>query len=208
MAITKLDNVTDLSLATYRKQYSVQDDADLIRQYQLDTLNDKLSEAVDEINNASLENAYSASTTGIKVAEVTLTATQIVGTATGDLGHANGAVLVAAAGAGYVHEFISAVLIYDFLTGDYEGGGDDLVIQVGVNAAQVTMTPVILSADCLGAGTDKIVQVNALSASDQALTILGDNIISIKCTAYTAGTPTAAGTLKCIVSYRTHTTGL
>ena len=208
MAITKLDNVIDLSLETYLQQYSTVDDADLIRQLQLDTVNDKLNEGIDEINSASLESAYGASASGIKVAEVTLTAIQIVGTAAGDLGHADGAILVAAAGSGYVHEFISAVLIYEFVTGDYEAGGDDLVVQVGVNSGQVTFSAAIADADLIGAGANKIVQVNALTATDQALTIAGNNIISLACTAFTAGTPTAAGTIKCITSYRTHATGL
>jgi len=43
----------------------------------------------------------------------TLTATQIVGTAAGDIGNANGAILVAAPSSDYALEFVSAVLIYD-----------------------------------------------------------------------------------------------
>jgi hypothetical protein len=138
-----------------------------------------------------------------KAASVTLTATEIVGTAAGDIGHASGATLVAAPGAGYVLEFVSAVLIYDFDTAAYTGGADDTVIQNGDGA--VALSTAIAGADLLEAAGDKIVQVNALAASDQAL--VANKPITIQGTALTQP-GTAAGTLTCHVTYKIHTTGL
>jgi hypothetical protein len=138
-----------------------------------------------------------------KTASVTLTATQIVGTSAGDIGHAAGATLVAAPGAGYVLEFVSAVLIYDFDTAAYTGGGDDTVIQDGDGG--VAMTTAIAGADLLEAAGDKIVHVTALSASDQALT--ANKPLTLQGTALTQP-GTAAGVLRCHVTYKVHTTGL
>ncbi|NJO07985.1 MAG: hypothetical protein HC876_22075 [Chloroflexaceae bacterium] len=91
------------------------------------------------------------------VAVKTLTATQIVGAAAGDVGSTAGAELVAAPGAGYVLQLVNAVLIYDYATAAYTGGGDDNVIQNGDGA--VALTAVIAGADLLEATGDKIVQV-------------------------------------------------
>ena len=137
----------------------------------------------------------------IQTAEVTLTATEIVGTAAGDIGHASGATLLAAQGAGTVVEFISAVLIYDFDTAAYTGGGNDLVIKQG----STTLTAAIAAADLLGASGDKIAQVTQLSASDQALT--ANTGLSLVGTAYTQP-GTAAGVLRVKLAYRVHSTGL
>ena len=133
----------------------------------------------------------------------TLTAAEIVGTAAGDIGHAAGATLVAAPGEGYVLEFISAILIYDYATAAYTGGGDDNVIQNGDGAVALSTT--IAGADLLEAAGDKIVQVNALAASDQALA--ENKPITLKGTALTQP-GTAAGVLRAHVTYRVHTTGL
>jgi hypothetical protein len=97
----------------------------------------------------------------------TVAAANIVGTDAGDIGHANGAELVPAPGAGYVLELVSAILIYDFDTAAYTGGGDDNVIQNGDGA--VALTTPVAGADLLEAAGDKIVQLIPLSASDQAL---------------------------------------
>ena len=136
--------------------------------------------------------------------EVTLTATEIVGTSAGDLGHASGATLVAAPGVGFALQFIQAVLIYDYATAAYTGGGNDTFIQNGASA--IALSTVIASADMLGAAGDKIVQVMPLSASDQALT--ANTPLTIKSTTAWTQPGTAAGVLRCNVLYRSIATGL
>lgn len=135
-----------------------------------------------------------------KTVEVTLTATEIVGTAAGDIGHAAGAVLVAAQ-AGIIYEFMSAVLIYDFNTAAYTGGGNDLVIRQGTTA----VTSAIAGADLLLDTADDIAYVNALSAADIKLT--ANSTLNIAGTAYTQP-GTAAGVLRVILTYREITSNL
>lgn len=150
------------------------------------------------------DNRIDAFSSEILNAEVTLTATQIVGTSAGDLGHASGAELVAAPGAGYVLQLINAVLIYDYSVAAYTGGGNDTFIQNGASA--VALTTSIASADLLGAAGDKIVQLTPLSASDQALT--ANTSLTLKSTTAWTQPGTAAGVLRCHVLYRLITTEL
>ncbi len=135
--------------------------------------------------------------------ETTLLVPEIVGTDAGNIGHSAGATLVAAPGAGYALEFVSAVLFYNYDTAQYGGGGDDTVIQNGSTAT--ALTAAIAGADLLEAAGDKIVQVNALAASDQAL--VANKPLSLQGTALT-DPGTAVGTLRCVVKYRKHATGL
>jgi len=135
-----------------------------------------------------------------KTVTTTLTAAQIVGTAAGDIGHASGAILVASPGSDYVLELVSAVLIYDYLTGAYTGGGDDTTIQLGT----VDQTAAIAGADLLEASGDKIVMLTPIAATDLPMTV--GTSLNLQGTALTAGT--GAGVLRCNVTYRIHTTGL
>lgn len=137
----------------------------------------------------------------IQIAEVTLTATEIVGTSAGDIGHAAGAVLVAAPGAGNLLEFVSATLIYDFDTAAYTGGNNDLVIRQGTTAVSAA----IADADLVGDSADDIAFVNALSAADIKLT--ANSTLNLAGTAYTQP-GTAAGVLRVKVAYRVHATEL
>lgn len=134
----------------------------------------------------------------LQTATVTLTVTQIVGTAAGDIGHSAGAVLVAAPGATKILEFVSAVLIYDFDTAAYTGGNNDLVIRQGTTAVSAA----IADADLIGDTADDIAYVNALSAADIKLT--ANSTLNLAGTAYTQP-GTAAGTLSVRITYRVHT---
>ena len=136
----------------------------------------------------------------VKTDLVTLTAAEIVGTSAGDIGHSAGAVLVAAA-PGVTHEFISAVLIYDYSTAAYTGGNNDLTIRQGTTAVSAA----IADADLVGDSADDIAYVNALAAADIKLT--ANSTINLAGTAYTQP-GTAAGVLRVYVTYRSITTGL
>lgn len=137
---------------------------------------------------------------------VTIDSTKIVGNASGDLNHADGHVLVAAAGTGYALEFVSAFIIYDHATADFAGGGNDLVVQVGVNGAQVAMSSALTAATLLTASADAMMRVGAI-ATEVVYSDAG--IISLYAgTAYTNNGGTAAGLLRVHITYRVHTTGL
>lgn len=132
----------------------------------------------------------------------TLTATEIVGTAAGDIGHANGATLVAAPSSDYALEFVSAVLVYDFATAAYTGGADDLVIALGSGGA--ALTTAITDANLIKAAGDKVLKISAI-ATEKNLTV--GTAISLRGTAYT-NPGTAAGVLRVYTTYRVVTTGL
>lgn len=133
---------------------------------------------------------------------VTLTATEIVGTAAGDVGHADGAILVAAPSSAYALEFVSAVLIYDYSTAAYTGGaGDDMVIRIG----STTVSPAIATTDLITATGDQVVHLRALSAADYDLPV--GSTINLNATEITQP-GTAAGVIRVHITYRVHTTGL
>lgn len=132
----------------------------------------------------------------------TLTATEIVGTAAGDIGHASGATLVAAPSSAYALEFVSAVIVYDFATAAYTGGANDLVVALGSGGA--ALTTAITSANLLTAAGDKVLAIKAI-ATEIPLTV--GTAISLRGTAYT-NPGTAAGVLRVYTTYRIITTGL
>ncbi len=134
----------------------------------------------------------------------TLTATTIVGTAAGDLGHADGVALVAAPGAGFALQFIRAIAIYDYDTAAYTGGGDDTSIRLGSGGAAIT--GIVTSANLLGAAGDKIVRFEPLAAA--ALPVSVNVAISINSTTAWTQPGTAAGVCRIYTTYRIITTGL
>lgn len=134
----------------------------------------------------------------------TLTATTIVGTSAGDLGHASGVELVAAPGAGFALQFIRAIAIYDFATAAYTGGGDDTSIRIGGGGAAIT--GIVTSANLLGASGDKIVRFDPLAAA--ALPVTANAGISINSTTAWTQPGTAAGVVRIYTTYRVITTGL
>ena len=133
---------------------------------------------------------------------VTLDTLEIVGTDAGDIGHANGAILVAAPSSDYALEFVSAVLIYDYATAAYTGGaGDDLVIRIG----STTVSPAVATADLITATGDQVVHLRALSAADYDLPV--GSTINLNATEITQP-GTAVGVIRVHITYRQHTTGL
>jgi hypothetical protein len=139
--------------------------------------------------------------TAIKTAEVAISSAEIVGTASGDLGHADGVEIVAAPGAGFALQFIDAVIIYDYDTAAYtDGAGDDL----GFFINSVAVSPSIATADLITKAGDTVISTSAL-ATDYVLGV--NSNINLACTAVT-DPGTAAGVIRVKVRYRTITTGL
>ncbi len=139
----------------------------------------------------------------IVATSTTLSKTEIVGTAAGDLGHANGAVIVAAPAATHTYVFIGMNLIYDFGVAAYTGGADDLVVCYGAGGA--TLSGATTSANLLGAAGDKQVFVYPLTTAGNPLTAGAG--INLKSTAWT-DPGTAVGTLRIITFYRVIEHGL
>jgi len=133
----------------------------------------------------------------------TLTATEIVGTAAGDIGHANGATLVTAPTSDYTLEFVSAVAIYDYAGAAYTGGANDLVVAIGSGGAAIS--GVCSTANLLGAAGDKIVYFTPLTTVAVPMSV--GTAISLRGTAYTQP-GAAAGVLRVYTTYRKILTGL
>lgn len=138
--------------------------------------------------------------TNIYTKEVTLTASTIVGSTAGTIGHTDGAILVSAPSSSYALEFVSAVLIYDYDTAAYTGGNDDMTIRVG----SVSQTSAITDTNCIKGTGDKVYRLGCTSTQ---LSLGVGSTINLKGTAFTQP-GTAAGVLRVQINYRIHTTGL
>lgn len=136
---------------------------------------------------------------------VTIDSTKIVGTAAGDLAHADGAILVASPGTGFTLEFVSAFMIYDHSTANFGGGNDDVIVQVGVTGTQVTVSGAITDANLFTAAGDKILRLGSTATE---LVHADNGAISLKSTLVYTNPGTAAGLLRVHLKYRMHTTGL
>ena len=112
--------------------------------------------------------------------------------------------LVAAPGAGYVLELISAMLIYHRDTATYGGGGDVTINYSG--GAAITTT--IVAANSFGAAGDKIFSFNKLNAAGGYTMPVNTAIVITNATAAFTDPGNAAGVGRLHISYRIHTTNL
>lgn len=139
--------------------------------------------------------AAAASSGDVKYAEVSLTAAEIKALNT------TAKTLVAAPGAGYVLEFISAVLILDHGGTDYATNGNLSIRET--NAAGTALSDTAAEGDFLFASADAIRCVQALSAD---VALLANKAMVLSCA--TGDPATGNGVLRVKVAYRIHTTGL
>ena len=133
-----------------------------------------------------------------------MTVTEIVGTSAGDVGHVDGAILVAAPGTGFAHQFVSIFFVFDYGVAAYTGGADDVAVQVGVNGTQATVTGAVTGANLLEASGDKMLGLGSVATE---LVFADNGVISLFGTALT-DPGTAVGVLRCYVTYNVITTGL
>lgn len=190
---TQSASVNDLTVA---------DDADVVGDLTAGTIT---SDAGVSGTTGSFSGGISQGTANVSEFTVltTLTATEIVGTAAGDIGHASGATLVAAPTSAYTLEFVSAVAIYDFGVAAYTSGANDLVVAIGSGGAAIS--GVCSTANLLGAAGDKIVYFVPLSTAAVPMSV--GTAISLRGTAFTQP-GTAAGVLRVYTTYRKILTGL
>jgi hypothetical protein len=128
-----------------------------------------------------------------------ISAAQLVSTAAGNFGHANGQTLVVAPGAGYGLELESVLMSYTFATAVYTGGGN---ITVNLGGGGAALTGVISAASSIGAGASNVIQFVPLSTAAFAMTAnVGLSLVAAS--AFTQP-GTAAGTIKVYTTYRVH----
>jgi hypothetical protein len=138
----------------------------------------------------------------IAVAKGTISAADIVSTAAGKFGHAQGQILLAGGGTHIVYEPISIILKYKFATAAYTAGGNTTLAW---SAGGANITGLIAAASFAGAGSSKAVALYPLAAAGMALVENGGfNLVS---SAAFTQPGTAAGTIDWTLQYRIHATG-
>jgi hypothetical protein len=135
----------------------------------------------------------------LRVAEVTVSAADIIATGAGKFGHAHGVPVVADPGAGKYVDLVSGMLLYTRATASYTDGGNITFNENGGSA----LTGLVSNANSLQAGASVVAQFPPLSTAGRACTAnKGVNIVS---SAAFTNPGTAAGTFKARVYYRVHT---
>ncbi len=146
--------------------------------------------------------------TGIKVpreyvANGVIITADITGTSSGQLGHANGYVVVPAYGADKIVELVSAIFMNEFETAAFTGGGNTTVNISGGGAA---LTGLVSNANFIQASADKIIQFVPLAATFN--TLVANKGLALVTASAPTNPGTAAGNINYRVVYRVHSTGL
>lgn len=115
--------------------------------------------------------------------------------------YATGKELVAAPGAGYVTEFISALLILDWASTQYDTNGDLTVRETNKDGTALSDT--VDLADFLNKGADHMVVLQALSADET----LAENK-ALVLSAATGNPSTGNSLVRVKIAYRIHAHGL
>lgn len=132
-------------------------------------------------------------------AEVTITPANIVAMYTTPVE------VLPAPGAGKVIEVLSAVLIYDFLTAAYTGGG---VVTLAYGSGGATITANIAAANSFAASGDKVYPLSVLNAAGGISMPVNTPVVITNASGVFVNPGTAAGVGRLHIVYRIHTTGL
>lgn len=151
-----------------------------------------LAEKIDSISTATTKSSE------LMVAEVLISAADIVATTAGKLGHDAGVPIVAASAATKYVELVSATMLYDYDTAAFGAGGNITINATGGSA----VTGLVSNANSLAAAADKVVKFYPLSTAGVNVAInTGFSLVSS--VAFTQP-GTAAGTVRVLVYYREH----
>lgn len=134
----------------------------------------------------------------LKLKEVSLTKANILAM------NATPVSVVAAPGAGFVLEFLGAVLIYDFATAGYGGGGD---VTIRYGGGGTTLSTTVTAANSFGAAADRIANIKMLDTAGGVLLTANTALVITNATgAFTDAPSNGVGRLK--IHYAIHKTGL
>lgn len=127
-----------------------------------------------------------------KVASGKISTANIIGTSAGQLGHANGVLLVPVAPTGYINRLAFAVLTIDFVTAAFTGGGNTTINIGGGGAA---LTGLVSNANFIQSAADKTIEFVPLAATFNVYTTANSlNLV-------TASAPTQPGTAAGVINY-------
>ena len=135
------------------------------------------------------------------IAKGKISSANITGTASGKLGHANGFILVPAFGADKVVELVSAIIINEFDTAAYAGGGNTTI---NISAGGSAVTGLAGASDIITVAADAIVQFVPLAATKIVLT--ANRGLALVTASAPTNPGTAAGVIHYRVTYRIHDT--
>lgn len=134
----------------------------------------------------------------VQQATGTISSANITGTAAGQLGNANGVVLVPAAPAKAINELISAVIAMDFATAAYTAGGNTTINISGGGSA---LTGLVNTTTFIQAASDIIIELVPLAATNNSYGT-GANGLALVTSIAPTNPGTAAGVINWVVNYR------
>lgn len=140
---------------------------------------------------------------GVLTVSGTISSANITGTSAGQLGHANGVVLVAASGTHVVNQLVSAIIILDYATAAYTGGGD---CSINIGGGGAALTGVAAASVFITAAADSITEFVPLAGTKNVYT--ENNSLNLVSASAPTQPGTAAGVLRYVVNYRQVATGL
>lgn len=135
----------------------------------------------------------------IQIASGQITKANIIGTGAGQLGHANGVVLVAACAAGSVNQFIGGIVALDFATAAYTAGGN---VTINISGGGAALTGLVSNVNFIQSAADKIIEFVPLAATFNNYGS-GANGIALVSSAAPTDPGTAAGVINWQIAYRT-----
>lgn len=133
----------------------------------------------------------------LQVVTGTITAANIIGTAAGQFGHANGVVLQAAPGAGFALQLVAFCHYYTFATAAYTAGGNTTV---NWGAGGAALTGLVSAANGIGKASSNAFQYFPLSTAGVA--IVSNASLNFVSSAAFTNPGTAAGTIGWMLAYR------
>lgn len=131
-----------------------------------------------------------------KVASGRILTAAIIGTSAGQLGHANGVVLVAAAPTGYVNRLDFCLVTNHFLTAAYTGGGN---LTVNIGAGGAALTGLAATGTWCTVSADATLEFVPLAATKNTYTTA--NPLNLVSSAAPTQPGTAAGTIDWVCGY-------
>lgn len=136
-------------------------------------------------------------TPAIQIARGQISSANITGTATGQLGNANGVVLVPAAPTGAINQLVSCVAAMDFATAAYTAGGN---VTVNLSAGGAALTGLVTTTVFIQAAADIIVEFVPLAATKNTYT--SANGLALVSSIAPTNPGTAAGVINWVTAYR------
>lgn len=125
-----------------------------------------------------------------------ISAARIISTAAGDLGHANGVIMVPAAPTGCINQLVSCIVALDFGVAAYTGGGNTTV---NIGAGGAALTGLVATTVLIQAAADVVIELVPLAATKNTYTTA--NPLNLVTSIAPTNPGTAAGVINYVIKY-------